>query len=242
MVPRLVRRASRVIAVSEFTKNRLVAAAGVDRSRIEVVYNGVDRRFRPCSAEEVGAVRMRLGIPSPRYVLSVGTLEPRKNMSRQLEAWSHCVERLPADTWLVIAGRAGRTHIFVGANAGRVPDRVHFTGFVPEADLPALYSGAIALLYPSIYEGFGLPALEAMASGTVPIVSNSTALPEVVGDAALTIDPYNPCAIADAIELLVSNPETRTELRERALRRSRDFNWETAAEKTWNLLQRASVE
>ena len=242
MVPRLVRRARRVIAVSEFTKNRLVAAAGVDRSRIEVIPHGVDRRFRPCSAEQIGAVHLRLGIPSPRYVLSVGTLEPRKNLRRQLDAWSRCVERLPADTWLVIAGRAGRSHIFVGADAGRVPDRVHFTGFVPDADLPALYSGAIALLYPSIYEGFGLPVLEAMASGTVPIVSNSTALPEVVGDAALTLDPCDSGAIANAIELLVSNPGTRTELCERALRRARHFNWETTAEKTWDLLQRASAQ
>ncbi|HTY54472.1 MAG TPA: glycosyltransferase family 1 protein [Candidatus Binataceae bacterium] len=242
MVPGLVRRARRVIAVSEFTKSRLVETAGADPAKIAVIPNGVDRRFRPSVSEEIVAVIKQLGIPSPRYVLSLGTLEPRKNLRGQLEAWSRCVGRLPSDTWLVVAGRAGRNHIFSATNPGPAPDRVHFAGFVPDESLPALYGGAIALLYPSIYEGFGLPALEAMASGTVPIVSNSTALPEVVGAGAVTLDPHDSRAIADAIEMLVTKPDVRMRLREQALRRAGEFNWETTAARTWDLLQRVSNE
>jgi glycosyltransferase involved in cell wall biosynthesis len=223
MMPRLVRRAVRVIAVSEFTKRRLLETAGVERAKIHVIPNGIDARFRPCPAGDADAIRMRLGIPSARYVLSLGTLEPRKNLRRQLDAWSRCVGRIPADTWLVVAGRAGQRHVFGDAIPDRVPPRVHFTGFVPDADLPMLYSGALALLYPSIYEGFGLPALEAMASGTVPIVSNSTALPEVVADGAFTVDSSDSESIAAAISLLVTNAQMRGELRERAIRRARSF-------------------
>jgi len=241
MVPRLVRSACQVIAVSEFTKNRLAEVVGVDRSKIEVIPNGVDQRFRLCTPEEVAAVREQLRIPSQRYVLSLGTLEPRKNLRGQLEAWSRCVGRVPAETWLVVAGGVGQRHIFSGMNAGPVPDRVHFAGFVPDANLPALYSGSLALLYPSFYEGFGLPALEAMASGTVPIVSNSTALPEVVADGALTVDPCDSESIAEALALLVTKPQMRLELRERAMRRARAFNWERTAARTWQVLSHASA-
>jgi glycosyltransferase involved in cell wall biosynthesis len=123
-----------------------------------------------------------------------------------------------------------------------VPARVHFTGFVPDADLPVLYSGALAMLYPSIYEGFGLPALEAMASGTVPIVSNSTSLPEVVADCAVMVDPRDDDSIASAIVGLVTNPQMRLELRDRAIGRARLFNWERTAAMTWEVLCQASAQ
>ncbi len=241
MVPRLVRSARRVITGSQFSKRRLIEITGLDESKISVIPNGVDERFRPCAEEAVAAMRERLGIPSARYVLSLGTLEPRKNLNGQLEAWARCVARLPADTWLVVAGRAGQRHVFGGVTTDSVPARVHFSGFVPDADLPALYSGALALLCPSFYEGFGLPALEAMASGTVPIVSNTTSLPEVVGDSALTVDPHDSESIATAIECLLSNAAMRLELRERSIRRARLFNWEKTAAMTWEVLSQASA-
>jgi glycosyltransferase involved in cell wall biosynthesis len=241
MVPRLVRRARAVIAVSEFTKRRLVETTGINPAKIHVIPNGVDERFQPCTPCHVDAIRKQLGIPSPHYVLSLGTLEPRKNLRGQLDAWARCVGQLPADTWLVVAGRAGQRHVFAGAAQDRIPARVHFTGFVPDAHLPMLYSGALAFLYPSTYEGFGLPALEAMASGTVPIVSNSTSLPEVVADAALTVDPFDSDAIAAAIIRLVTNAQTREALRQRALRRARDFDWKNTAAMTWELLSQASA-
>jgi glycosyltransferase involved in cell wall biosynthesis len=242
MIPRLVKNARRLIVGSEFTKRRLIENVPVNEAKICVIPNGVDERFRPCAAEAAETVRMRLRIPSARYVLSLGTLEPRKNLKGQLDAWSRCVERLPPDTWLVVAGRAGQRHVFGGTSPDLVPDRVHFTGFVPDADLPMLYSGALALLYPSFYEGFGLPALEAMAAGTVPIVSNSTSLPEVVADGALLVDPDDNDSIAAAIECLVTNPQMRQELRARAIRRARSFTWERTAAITWEVLCQASAQ
>jgi glycosyltransferase involved in cell wall biosynthesis len=242
MVPQVVRHARRVIAVSEFTKRRLVETIGVDRAKISVIPNGVDERFRPCAPGAADATRRRLGIPSAHYVLSLGTLEPRKNLRGQLDAWSQCVGQIPADTWLVVAGRAGQRHVFGEANPERISPRVHFTGFVPDADLPMLYSGARALLYPSIYEGFGLPALEAMASGTVPIVSNSTALPEVVADGGLIVNSNESESIAEAITLLVTNTHKRRELRDRAIRRARLFNWDKTAAMTWEVLCQASAQ
>jgi glycosyltransferase involved in cell wall biosynthesis len=241
MIPRVARRARAVIVASEFTKGRLIETTGINPAKIHVIANGVDERFRPCCPRDAVAIQKQLGVPSPRYVLGLGTLEPRKNLRGQLDAWSRCVEQLPADTWLVVAGRAGQRHVFSGAAPDRIPPRVHFTGFVPDAHLPMLYSGALAFLYPSIYEGFGLPTLEAMASGTVPIVSNSTALPEVVADAALAVDPFDRDAIASAIICLVTNADTRQALRKRALRRARDFDWKNTAAMTWEVLAQASA-
>jgi glycosyltransferase involved in cell wall biosynthesis len=241
MVPCLIRSARSVIAVSEFTKQRLVETTGASPKKIRVIPNGVDERFRCCAPDASEAIRARLDIPSARYVLSLGTLEPRKNLRGQLDAWSKCVERLPTDTWLIVAGRTGQSHVFAEAEVSRVPARVHFLGFVPDGELPMLYAGALAFLYPSIYEGFGLPALEAMAAGTVPIVSNSTALPEVVGDGALTVDPYKSESIADAIVSLVTNQQMRHELSRRAIRRAQSFNWENTAAMTWEVLCQANA-
>lgn len=242
LLPRLVRSVRRVVAVSEFTKRRLIDIAGVDQAKITVIPNGVDQCFHPCAANAINDLRKRLKIPSERYVLSLGTVEPRKNLPGQLDAWSRCVGRLPADTWLVVAGRAGQRRVFSKVNMERVPPRVHFTGFVPDADLPTLYSGALALLYPSIYEGFGLPALESMASGTVPIVSNSTALPEVVAECGLTVDPSDSESIAAAITSLVTNPLMHRDLRERGIRRAHSFSWEKTATMTWEVLSQASAQ
>src|ERR1700686_5061593 len=126
---------AQVITASEFTKGRLIETTGINPAKIHVIANGVDERFRPCAPCDAVAIQQQLGIPSPRYILSLGTLEPRKNLRGQLDAWSRCVEQLPADTWLVVAGRAGQRHVFSGAAPDRIPPRVHFTGFVPDARL-----------------------------------------------------------------------------------------------------------
>jgi glycosyltransferase involved in cell wall biosynthesis len=232
----LVRRLRRIITVSEFSKQRLIALSGVDQSRIVVIPEGVDDRFRPRPVEEIERVKRDLCIPSPHYVLSLGALEPRKNLGRLLTAWSTCAPRLSEEIWLVIAGPQGADHVFSYLDLGSIPPRVHMTGFVVDNDLPALYSGALALAYVSIYEGFGLPALEAMASGTVPIAGNNSALPEVIGGAGLLVDPFDTGAIALAIERLVEDLPLRENLKARALKRSKAFNWEFAAKLTWSVL------
>jgi glycosyltransferase involved in cell wall biosynthesis len=240
MTPRLVRRAARVIAVSEFTKRRLVQVTGVDESRVSVVPNGVDKRFNPRPPEEVAAIRHRLDIPSSSYVLSLATLEPRKNLAGQLEAWSRCVSQLPDSVWLVISGGKGKDHVFGNLQLQKVPPRVHFTGYVRDEDLPALYSGAMAFLYPSFYEGFGLPVLEAMATGTVAIVSNSTAPQEVAGDAGVAVDPHDHDSIASAIVRVVQDGRWREELCHRSVRRSGAFSWDRTADSTWHVLEEAA--
>jgi glycosyltransferase involved in cell wall biosynthesis len=242
MIPRLVRRVLRVITGSEFTKRRLVEISGVDESRIVVIPDGVDRRFYPRPEHETEMVRKELGIPSSRYVFSLGTLEPRKNIPRQLQAWAQSVAHLPQDLWLVVAGATGKGHVFGTLNLDNLPPRVHLMGFVPDEKLPALYSGAIAQLCPSLYEGFGLPALEAMAAGTVPIASNCSSLPEVVGNTGILVDPNDTDAIATAIVRIVNDLPMREQLRHRAIARSKAFGWDRTAELTWRVLAEVSAQ
>lgn len=239
LVPRLARRVKRIVAVSEFTKSRLVNSLGIDSSKIAVIPNGVDERFRKANQIEIRKVHSRLPESFSTYVLSVGSLEPRKNVARLLEAWSQCVERIPPSVWLVITGVKGASQVFGRMPQMSLPHRVHLTGFVPERELPALYRGALTLVYPSVYEGFGLPALEAMALGVPPIVSDNTSLPQLVRDAGLCIDPFNVGAIAEAIIRIVNDVDLRTELGRRSIARSYLFDWNRTARATWEVLLEA---
>jgi glycosyltransferase involved in cell wall biosynthesis len=239
LTPRLVKRVARVITISEFSRQRLALVADADPESIAVIPPGVDERFFPRPAEEILAVRKKLGIPSENYVLSLGSLEPRKNLPRLMEAWSRCVRRFGGEVSLVVAGAPGKKHIFRGLKLDHPPPHVHTVGFVNDDDLPALYSGAIALVYPSMYEGFGLPVLEAMACGTVPIAGNSTSLPEVTGDAGILVDALDVEAIAHAIISIVEDTGRRNDFRLRAIERSRLFSWELAAKLTSQVFDEA---
>lgn len=241
ITPLLARRVSRLITVSEFSKSRLLELTGIPESRIAVIPNGVDHRFHPRPDDEISRMRRKTGIMSKAYLLSLSSLEPRKNLPNLLKAWHLSATRLPSDVWLVIAGAKGRENIFAPTNIDKIPPRVLFAGFVGDEDLPALYSGAVALVYPSIYEGFGLPALEAMAAGTVPIVADSSALPEVVGEAGLLVNPLRVEEIAEAIIRIVQDSELRGILSSRGIQRGRDFTWERAAESTWRVLTEAAA-
>lgn len=232
----VVRRVQRVITVSEFSKRRLRILTGLDESRISVIAGGVSQRFYPRPVEEVQRTRRLLGLPSSRYVLSLSTVEPRKNLRRLLAAWASRVRDLPDDVWLILAGSKGPRQVFKDLDLGPGLPRVHLTGFVPDKHLPALYSGALAVVYVSLYEGFGLPALEGMACGAVPIAADNTALPEVVGDAGLLVDPFAVDAIGAAMKRLVEDCVLRDKLQQAAIRRSRQFTWDRAAAKTWRVL------
>jgi glycosyltransferase involved in cell wall biosynthesis len=240
IIPALARRVRCLITASEFSKQRILANTNIEEARIKVIPHGVSERFFAKDYSPIDDMRSRLGIRSDRYVLTVGSIEPRKNLARLLEAWSLSASRLPEDVWLVIAGAKGKDHIFAATNLGKIPPRVYLTGFVGENDLPALYRGALAMVYPSIYEGFGLPVLEAMAAGTVAVAGNTTALPEVAGDASMLVDPYDAPGIAAAIERLVLDANFRETLRQRGLARSRQFNWERAAASTLCVLRNAA--
>jgi glycosyltransferase involved in cell wall biosynthesis len=242
IIPLLARRVRRIITVSEFSKQRLIELTHIPESRVSAIPNGVNGRFRPKRANEIRQVRQKTGIPSTTYLLSVSSLEPRKNLKRLLEAWRLSLSRLPNDAWLVIAGTQGKDNIFRVTTLEPIPSRVMFAGFVSDDDLPALYSGAVALVYPSIYEGFGLPALEAMAAGTVPIVAKSTSLPEVVGDAGLLIDPLCVEDLAESIIRIVEDCDLRMKLSRRGIARAQEFTWQRAAASTLRILTEAAAD
>jgi glycosyltransferase involved in cell wall biosynthesis len=188
LIPRLVYRVRHIITVSEFTKNRLINALQVPAEKITVIYNGVDSRFCPLPVEMASQSLEAMKLPSSRYVLSLCSIGQRKNIVRLLKAWEQ-IEGRYKDIWLVIAGAEGSELVFEKVLHKQLPPRVHFTGHVPEEHLAALYTGAIVYVYVSLYEGFGLPPLEAMATGCPVIVSKTTALPEVCKEAAYYVAP-----------------------------------------------------
>lgn len=241
LLPSLARSAQHLIAISEFTKSRIVDVFGVAPEKISVVLNGIGPEFTPRTEAEVQRVRKTLGISPAPYLLYVGSVEPRKNLPRLLEAWARIHESCP-DTQLLITGLSTRgSRVFSDVHIGKIPPRVFFTGYVSDEDLPALYSGAVAFIYPSLYEGFGLPPAEAMACGTPVITSNGTSLPEVVGDAAVLVDPENVASIADAILRVASSETLRREMSRRGIKRAQRFTWDHAAAQTWEILSREAM-
>ena len=237
LMPRLVRRARAIITVSNYSKQRLVAITGIPESKVTVISGGVSQRFfQATPAQSADAVR-QLGLPSSRYVLSVGSLEPRKNLPRLISAWKQALPQLDADIWLVIVGGI-RKDIFKNTLAGELPERICLAGRVEDSILPALYAGALVFAYPSVYEGFGLPPLEAMAAGAPVLTGNLTSLPEVVGDAGVMVDPHKPEAIAEGLLQLIKNESERNVLAARAKKRAATFTWENTASETLSLLQK----
>ena len=233
LIPRLVHKAKRIITVSQFTKERLVANTGLSCDKIIVIPNGVDRRFRPRDASTAFDVATKLNLPSTRYFLTTGSLEPRKNLGNLIAAWNMICNDLPNDIWLVIAGGKGAGHIFREIDGSVNGVRIHYTGHVDESDLPELYSGAMAFGYMSSYEGFGLPPLEAMASGVPVITGNRASLPEVVGNAGLMVDPHDVTAIADGIWRLLIDEQLRLNFSILGLQQASRFNWAVSGKLTW---------
>jgi glycosyltransferase involved in cell wall biosynthesis len=226
VVPRSVARADRVLADSQATRDDLISMMGVVPEKIDVLYSGVDARFTPRPEPgERERLRARYGLGGQPYILSVGTIQPRKNHLRLVRVFA----QLTGEVRLVIAGGPGWLYEDVMAEAARHPDRVQMMGFVDDADLPALYRGATLFIFPSFYEGFGLPVLEAMACGTPVVCSDRSSLPEVAGEAALLVDPHDEASIASGIELALSDEELRERMRARGLEQARNFTWERAA-------------
>lgn len=235
----LSRTATHIIAVSQFTKNRLTERLKVHPDRVTVIHNGVDVKTFYRAEEQALRARTQLKVPSDRYILCVGSLEPRKNLRRLLQAWSDVVGSLPKDVWLVVAGsHDGNVHNAPGVSS--VPPRVMFTGYVPEALLAGLYSGSLGFVYPSLGEGFGFPPLEAMACGVAVFASNLTSLPEVCGSAAIYGDPTDITEIARGIKLLCEDTSLRDRLRCLGSVQVSRFTWERAARATSDLLLRCA--
>lgn len=236
------RRAARVIADSTATARDLVERMGVPAEKIDVVPLGYDPRFRPVDADLVRSVRVRLGLDDRPYLLMVATIQPRKNHARLLAAFARLTEATRRHHRLVVAGKPGygADEVYRTAQALGLGDAVRFLGYVPEDDLPALIGGATALVFPSLYEGFGLPAIEAMACGTPVIASNAGSLPEVVGDAGLLVDPLDVDALGDALAHVIADAALREHLRSAGLARSREYTWGRCAAETLRVLERAA--
>lgn len=239
LLPKLVRRVRKIISVSQFVKERIIANTKVDPQKIVVIPNGVGPRFRPDAIRDRDRAIAELKVPTSRYVLALGSIEPRKNLGRLLRAWSRIHSALPSDLWLVIAGAKGNPKIFRDNPIHAVP-RVFYSGHVPDETLPALCAGALVMIYPSIYEGFGLPALEAMASGVPVIVGDCPALRESVADAGMFVDPYDENKIAEGLVTAIEDPHIRTQLRLKGLNRAKQFPWDKTARLTWEVLQQAA--
>jgi len=236
VLPRLARRARALICGSEAARQELVEWIGIPAERATVIPYGVDSVFRPLRPDDpaVNAVRRRYDLPH-NFVLAVGSVEPRKNLPRLLDALRRLREQPEtADVALVHAGPEGWQPEVATEAARRlgVDSITRFLGYVPVADLAALYGLARVFAFPSLWEGFGIPVLEAMACGCPVVTSRVSSLPEVAGDAALLVDPTSPDAIAQAIAALWHDGPVRSELIERGLAHARRFTWERTAAAT----------
>ncbi|HEX8598256.1 MAG TPA: glycosyltransferase family 1 protein [Chloroflexia bacterium] len=230
------RHAAHVIAVSESTRRDVIELLGVRPGRVTTVHNGVGEQFRPISAAEREAFRAQQGITG-RVVLYVGTLEPRKNLPLLIRAFATLAENPAAeDVRLYIGGSKGWYYDEIFATAERVgltrSGQVTFLGRVPDEQLPLWYNVATVVAYPSLYEGFGLPALEAMSCGTPVLASNTSALPEVVGGGGLLLDPGDERAWLEAMQRVLSDEQLRAELAARALGQAAGFGWDRSARET----------
>jgi glycosyltransferase involved in cell wall biosynthesis len=246
MLPKVVRKAARIITVSAHAKNRIVERLRVDESKVVAIANGVEPRFQPAAPEAIANLRRKLDLPEA-FFLYVGSLEPRKNLPLLLKAWDRLQSK---DFQLLVGGKAG--HVF--RRHGLTETRnVRFLGRVDDEDLPTLYSSAHAFIFPSLYEGFGLPLLEAMACGCPVISADTTSLPEVCGPAfdavlqpdgaAAYFDPNDLESMVDSIRRMMDcSAGQRQQMSQNCLRRAARFSWKTAAAETLEVLESAAQE
>lgn len=240
LVPVSTRRSKRIIADSNNTKLDLLRFMNINAAKIKVVHLGAPAQFNPESRPDDEEALKHYGISKP-YVLFVGTLEPRKNLNFLIKGFDKASQKNP-DLHMVLAGRRGwmAQAIFDELERRDLLGKVHITGYVKDQYLPALYREAVAFIYPSLYEGFGLPPLEAMASGIPVIVSKGSSLPEVVGDAGLYIDPLSVDELAEAIDRVANDSELVADLREKGFQQAAQFSWQQAARETMEILRDAA--
>jgi len=243
-IPEAVAKARRIIAVSEFARQEVIDYFPEAESKTFVTLEGVRDNYQPMSPEATAPYLQRLGLSHGRYLLAVGTLEPRKNLARAITAFCALPKETRKHYPLAIAGMKGwLNHEFEAAITQLVDaGEAKILGFVPDESMNALYAGARLLVYPSIYEGFGLPPLEAMASGTPVITANCSSLPEVVGDAGIQIDPYDCDAIHAALASLIEDDGLHQRLSQASIQRAKTFTWRRTAEETLKIFEDLSAE
>ncbi|QEC53364.1 glycosyltransferase involved in cell wall biosynthesis [Anseongella ginsenosidimutans] len=226
LIPRIVSRAKTIITVSEYSRKVICQHLNLAPEKVKVVYNGIDpKRFKPADSVRIKQVRAKYGLTA-RYLLALGSLDPRKNFARLVTAWNKYTEKNPNGYSLAIAG--GSNDNFRSFQINR-SDSIKLLGYVEEEDLPALYSGASGFLFPSLFEGFGLPVLEAMACGTPVLTSNTTALDEIAGDAAIKVSPGSVDSIYEGLLQLLESQTQRDILVNKGFQRIKLFDWNNAA-------------
>lgn len=240
-LPHSFRKADHLIASSENTKRDILKFLHYPEHRISVIPLAVDRRFKKMD-EESAYRTLKNYFMFDQFILNVGTLEPRKNLKNLILAYAMLNKDLRKSYPLIVVGKigwgVGELHQLI--KSANVEEDVHFIDYVPDEDLVSFYNGATLFIYPSLYEGFGLPVLEAMSCGTAVIASNVSSLPEVTGDAALLIDPLKPKEIADAIKSLLLNRSLRESMESRGLEQSTLFSWERVAKMTTEVYERSA--
>jgi glycosyltransferase involved in cell wall biosynthesis len=243
-IPIAAKKSSFIITDSEFARQEIIADFNVPPERITATMLGFNpTMLEPRDAGEGKAIRDRYGLPDS-YILYVGTIQPRKNIGSLIEAYARLRLAAGGTPQLVIVGRKGWLYdrLFERIAELGLTEDVFFTGFVPDEDLPFIYDGACVFAYLSLFEGFGLPPLEAMACGVPVVVSNTTSLPEVVGDAGFSVMPTDIDAIAAALKTVLDNPESAEAMRKKGLERARAFSWERCARETLGIYSAVMVK
>ncbi len=238
-MPRAAKRSDLVITISQWAKDEIMATYGIADERIAVIMQSFDPALlEPRSAEVGRQVRDRYGLPH-EYILYVGTIQPRKNLGTLIEAYHQLRQELATVPSLVIVGRKGWLYddLFARIKALQLEDAIIFTGFVPDEELPHIFDAAKVFAYLSLLEGFGRPPLEAMACGIPVVTSNTTAIPEVVGEAGITVPPLDVAAVAAALRDVLTNADKAAQLRQLGLIQARKFSWERAARETLTIFQ-----
>lgn len=242
---RAVREADKIIVLSEASKRDLCALMGASGHKVMPIHLGLPKGLAPlCDEAQIGKVLPKYGIPQ-EYILYLGGLDYRKNLGRLMEAYANLLADRLWDGHLIIAGTGVKREVEKVRQMIQGLDlqaRVLLPGFIADEDLPALYSGAKVFVFPSLYEGFGLPVLEAMACGTPVVTSDLSALPEVVGDAAMQVDPYDAQALAEAIVEVLKSERLRNEMRAKGLARVKSFSLEEEARKTLSVYEELGKE
>ena len=240
-LPAVAQKAHCIIAVSNATRNDIIKFLHVPAEKVRVVYLGVDEAFHPISNHSLlKTTRRRYNLPES-FILCVGTIQPRKNLMGLLQAYARLCQDENFHHDIVLAGGVGWNNVGLKEHIDSlgISSRVHFTGYLPDADLPLIYNLCDIFVFPSIYEGFGLPVLEAMASGVPVMTSKTSSLPEVAGDAALLVDPASIEEMAAGMMRLLTDQDLRTRCRERGIARAKLFTWERCTRETMQVLREA---
>jgi len=237
---RASKRAAKILALSEYTKKEMLDLYDIRPEKIAVVYPGVDEQFKPMDRDICRAtIADKYGVSSP-FILTLGVIQPRKNLPRLLEGFAKLKEADKSAPDLVIVGKYGwkETNLLERIAELKLSEHVILTGYAPQEDLPVFYNAADVFIYPSVYEGFGLPPLEAMACGTPVITGNQTSLPEVIGEAGIMVGPYDPAAFTKALVNVLSNETLRAEMSSKGLKQASKFTWDKTATQVLEIYRR----